>query len=144
MNSYLACCGLYCGACSSLLAWEKNKGVASVQKVLIDPEERPCAGCSAPEMEGCEFIRCAKEHATDCCAFCPDFPCPRISGFNNTAAPHHHDVLENLYRIRSIGKTAWLQEQKEFWSCAVCGCRTHWYQDKCENCGAEWKPVYQE
>jgi len=95
-------------------------------------------------MAECEFIVCAKAHETDCCAFCAEFPCQLIIDFNNSEAPHHHDVLENLRRARAIGKAAWLLEQQAFWRCPSCGGRIHWYQGKCGICGAEWEPVYKE
>ncbi len=114
MSGCLACCGLYCGACGSLVAWEKSQGVASAQPIPLEPGETGCPGCDTPTMAECEFIVCAKAHETDCCAFCAEFPCQLIIDFNNSEAPHHHDVLENLRRARAIGKAAWLWNSRRF------------------------------
>ncbi|MDP2172831.1 MAG: DUF3795 domain-containing protein [Candidatus Cloacimonadaceae bacterium] len=142
MNNYMACCGLYCGACSSMIAHEKGCGDESAQKVPIDPDESPCPGCGSPGLEDCEFIVCNKSHGTECCAYCEEFPCEMIIKFNHNEYVHHSVVLSNLKRIQEIGRDAWLTEQKIYWSCKSCGARYHWYQANCESCGAIGNAVF--
>jgi hypothetical protein len=48
--------------------------------------------------------------------------------------PHHADVLKNLNRMREIGVSAWLMEQKDLWKCPNCQDRTFWYQERCTKC----------
>jgi len=142
MKRYLAKCGLFCGACVSMIAHEKLQNEPSALTIPIDPEESPCPGCGSPGLEDCEFIVCNRRHGIESCAFCPEFPCDKIVEFNNTEWPHHACVLDNLRRIREAGSDAWLAEQEQLWSCRTCGARTHWYQSRCDICGASWKAIF--
>jgi len=140
MMKYLAYCGLYCGACSSIMAYEKSKGDLNVS--LETDDDSPCTGCRSAEQCDCEFAVCNIAHESESCGFCPEFPCAKIIEFNNTEWPHHYVVLENLARMKEIGLDAWLEEQKKLWSCKTCGARTHWYQSKCSVCGETWEPRF--
>lgn len=142
MSKYMAKCGLYCGACSGMIAHEKKEGVESAQNVPIDPDESACPGCGSPGLEDCEFIVCNKAHNSETCATCREFPCEMIIKFNDNEWPHHAVALENLRRLKEIGQEAWLAEQKKLWSCKACGARIHWYQGTCEECGATWKAKF--
>lgn len=133
---YAAYCGLYCGACCSMITHEKQRGDNSALQCVTDDKELPCEGCRAQYQQNCEFVRCNKAHGTESCAFCPEFPCEMLVKFQNDEWEHHQKVLDNLRRIREIGVEAWLAEQKEYWKCPACGFRTQWYQKKCTNCGA--------
>lgn len=140
MSNYLACCGLYCGACSSLLLKEKAEGNPDLSDFCCDYEEEPCSGCGSNG--DCEFIRCCREHQVSNCAFCPEFPCAMITAFADEEWPHHKDVLDNLKRLREIGTEAWLAEQGKKWTCTSCGARIHWYQAQCRRCDNSWIAHY--
>ena len=131
-------CGLYCGACSSMVAYDNGVAPSEAGNLPDDP----CPGCGSPEMQDCEFLVCNKEHNVECCAFCSEFPCSMILKFKEDEWPHHIEVIDNLNRIREIGADAWLAEQKKVWSCPECGTRTHWYQTECIICNAKWEPKY--
>ncbi len=143
MRKNLSQCGLYCGACSSMLLHDKSMGDVDLTDFEVEYEESPCAGCASGANSTCEFIICNQEHGTECCAFCNEFPCEMIVKFSADEWAHHVDVLDNLKRIKEIGIDAWLGEQKKQWSCATCGSRTHWYQSKCRHCGSTWQCRYQ-
>jgi len=136
MHKYAASCGLFCGACSSMILFEKAQGVDSAVSVQMDIEESPCGGCRAPEQQNCEFIQCAKAHGVESCAFCEAFPCEQITRFSQEEWEHHQVVLDNLYRIKEIGIDAWVEEQQQHWQCSACGTRAIWYQRQCSKCGA--------
>lgn len=142
MHRYLTCCGLFCGACSSMLLHEKNEGDAGLADFNCEYEEEPCAGCASGCNQDCEYILCCKAHEADTCAFCSEFPCKLIQNFSKDEWPHHIEVLDNLSRMKDIGVEAWIEEQKQRWSCPNCGARTHWYQSTCRNCKTSWKPRY--
>lgn len=133
---YAAYCGLYCGACCSMITHEKQRGDDSALQCVTDEKELPCEGCRAQYQQNCEFVRCNQAHGTESCAFCPEFPCGMLVKFQTDEWEHHQKVLDNLRRIREIGVEAWLAEQKEYWQCPACGFRTQWYQKQCTNCGA--------
>ncbi len=143
MKKYITRCGLYCGACSSMLLYELQQGEPDAGHFVREYEESPCAGCGAGSVPDCEFIRCCDQHEIECCAFCPEFPCEMIKKFSRDEWAHHIDVVDNLARIKEIGAEAWWEEQRRQWSCPGCGKRTHWYQSKCPVCGAEWEAHYQ-
>jgi len=142
MEKYAASCGLYCGACSSMLTNERHNGAPDASHFVCEYAESPCAGCGDDCRAGCEFIVCCHGRGIDNCAFCPDFPCTMITIFSREEWIHHRDVLDNLSRIKEVGLVAWLEEQRRQWSCPGCGKRTHWYQNRCHSCGAEWSGRY--
>lgn len=142
MHKYVACCGLYCGACGSMLMHELQQDEASAAHFVCEYEESPCPGCGDGCAPDCEFKRCCAEHEVENCGFCPEFPCAVISQFSVDEWPHHIDVLENLARIRDVGIAVWLKEQSMQWQCPGCGKRTHWYQSACPACGAQWEARY--
>lgn len=143
MRKYLTKCGLYCGACSSMLLHDKALGDESLAMLELEYQDEPCAGCASGVNPDCEFIHCNREHGSECCAFCAEFPCAMITKFAHDEWAHHIDVIDNLHRIKEIGMDAWLEEQKQQWSCPQCGTRTHWYQKVCHQCGATWKCRYE-
>jgi len=136
MPNYLTYCGLYCGACCSLVCKEKLDGVESAVEMHTEPGEEPCNGCDPGEHNGCEFAVCNREHGSQTCAFCPEFPCAKIEKFSVDEWEHHKCVLKNHARMREIGVDKWLEEQEKFWQCSACGCRVQWYQETCSRCGA--------
>lgn len=139
MFRHAAYCGLYCGACCSMVVNEKQKGGDTALQVLTDEKEQPCEGCDAIYQEKCEFVQCCRQHEVESCAFCNEFPCEMIIKFSKEEWEHHQVVLDNLKRIKEIGIDAWLAEQKEYWKCPSCQSRTIWYQKQCTHCGSEIK-----
>jgi hypothetical protein len=135
MREKMAYCGLYCGACHSMINYEKQLGDAGAMEMQTDAAEKPCSGCEADAEHPCEFLVCNKNHGTECCAFCPEFPCAMIIEFKDTEWEHHQVVLQNLFRIKEVGVEKWLEEQAEYWQCPACGSRTMWYQRICTKCG---------
>jgi len=143
MKRYLACCGLYCGACVSILLQEKEEGNIDLQQFTWNFDEQACPGCSAGANVQCGFTACCARHGVESCAFCAEFPCKEILSFAEDEWPHHREVMDNLIRIKEIATEAWLQEQAKKWACPSCKTKTHWYQNKCHKCGAEWEASYQ-
>jgi len=137
MKRHAAYCGLYCGACWSMIAYEQAQGESSALGVKLDANEPCCQGCDSAAQNTCEFVVCNKNHGTQSCAFCPEFPCVRITAFSHEEWEHHKVVLDNLNRIKDIGTEAWLLEQKVYWTCPSCHARTKWYQEQCTHCDTE-------
>ncbi len=103
------------------------------------PADARCQGCKSPVNSvfgrDCEIKDCAGQRALTCCSDCDQYPCQRLVAFRNDAHAHHSAVLSNLDRIRAKGLDAWLQEQRQRWSCSGCGHRFAWYEKLCSRCG---------
>jgi hypothetical protein len=143
MHRYDTYCGLYCGACNSLVATREGELADMAAAVSKSPEQLACNGCKSGDTcewcEGCDFADCCKFHGYESCAECPEMPCVRLRSFRDDSHPHHDVVERNLLRIREIGLEKWLEEQARRWSCEHCGASVAWYQDTCKGCG---RPVY--
>jgi hypothetical protein len=109
------CCGLYCGLCPKFQSKAKSR----------------CSGCKSPERQQgwiCPVFACCvrkKKHNT--CAKCNEYPCEKVKKvlyiqangtiFDSfmTHKPCYLDpkTYPNIMRIRKIGLSGWLKEQKE-------------------------------
>jgi rubrerythrin len=50
---------------------------------------------------------------------------------------HHRTILPNGQRLKEVGLEAWLEEQKQRWSCQQCGLTYTWFESKCRSCGSD-------
>lgn len=134
-------CGLYCGACSVLVANETEQLTEAAGKWDMKPEELVCSGCKSGVdcvySQNCQLRKCAQDKQIEFCVECDDYPCQQLIDFRNDDRPHHSAVLSNLNRIRKIGVRNWLTEQKTRWSCSMCGARFSWYDETCAQCGSK-------
>ena len=144
----VAVCGLYCGACPMYLATQSNdeqKQKELLKRFSSGPmklklEDVLCDGCIGNGRVASFCLNCAirkcpndKQNIT-LCSDCPDFPCSRITDFNNDGMPHHGEVLENLRQIRNMGIKKWAKHEEERWQCPQCQQPMSWYDSKCSNC----------
>ena len=120
-------CGIYCGACGS-------PGGCNGCKVMNENHWSP----------DCKYIKCAQSKEIDACPLCSEYPCEDIMKFETDEHVHHKTVLPNGRRIKETGLEAWLEEQKERWSCKECGRAYTWFEDKCKSCEAELFNVHAE
>jgi hypothetical protein len=147
----VAPCGLYCGACPMYLdsqerSDQRTKALMqkfSGGKVQFKQEDLLCDGCIAGGRVAsfcrkCAIRACAesKPNVTRC-SDCPDFPCSRITGFNNDGMVHHSEVLSNLRRIKEIGMKEWTKYEEDRWHCPQCHASLSWYDEACSKCGAK-------
>ena len=126
----VAPCGLDCNICSQALI-----------------ENDPCPGCNGPDENKPEFcakycgiILCQKrrENGYQYCDECPDFPCEDVMEKENrytTQYPHRESVLENLRMIREKGMDAFLDHQREHWTCPDGGNTFSVHNRTCIACG---------
>jgi len=136
---YDSYCGLYCGACGTLVATENGSAGRGA----------PCLGCKsdllAPGcLEKCLIRPCAMRKGLDSCGDCPEFPCSILVAFQRDGVAHHGVVLENLKQLKQLGKEAWLDAQRARWSCTRCGERFSWKQETCKACGEGLFNCYKE
>lgn len=134
-----AYCGLYCGACPVFIS--TAAAIAAGKTDFTNPEGF-CLGCKSAVVSGwcaqCTLKSCAKEKGFDTCAECAKYPCEPMKGFIEAADwPYHIETPYNVALIKKDGKAAWMENQKERWSCPGCDTAQDWYAKKCASCGAE-------
>ena len=153
---YGSYCGLYCGACEIMKAYQKELA-SSVQARWQDLPERfrknireaemVCLGCKTDTVfegcRGCSIRTCAKEKNVESCILCIDYPCQLVKDRQDhmakarTILPHTRVMFKNLDVIREKGMDGWLKEREHDWKCPQCGTGFSWYQELCEKCGRE-------
>jgi hypothetical protein len=121
-------CGLYCGACPTLLGSRAGT------------EQKPCHGCKSEITSGwcliCDLKACAREKGLDFCSACGQYPCEKLESFKTSAEyPYHREVYDYMSIINSEGKAAWLDKMKSRWSCPACGRQASWWDTSCKECG---------
>ncbi|MDD2716911.1 MAG: DUF3795 domain-containing protein [Candidatus Wallbacteria bacterium] len=144
-KNLLAYCGLYCGACSFRVAvLEQDKEHLRFIPDRYDKYKDTdlsktdlCPGCRTEQSQcgGCGIRDCCRGKNLEHCGCCESFPCKLIMEFSRDGMPHHHEVLENIKRLK-LGSDKWLQEEQMKWTCS-CGARRSWYIKKCPKCGAD-------
>ncbi len=145
MKDYLSPCGLYCGACSILIAHREND--SSLKEKLaqvygMKPEDLHCTGCMStdekeifPYCRVCPIKSCAAEKKIEGCHRCDDFPCAHIDGF---AIPLGKKViLKSVPLRREIGTEAWALHEEKRYACPSCGEKVFRGARRCKNCGAQ-------
>jgi len=128
----LAFCGLNCAKCDmykaghgdeklrdEIIAWFKEK-----RNRTLKPEQVRCEGCKGPLdvhwSADCKMMLCAKEKDVQYCFECDDFPCSVLNKFASDGAAHHKKTVENLKRMREVGRDAWIAEQEKNGKCEFC------------------------
>ena len=134
-----AYCGLYCGACPVFI--QTAAAVAAGKTDFSNPEGF-CLGCKSSVVSGwcaeCTLKSCAKAKGYDTCADCADYPCEPMKGFIEAGDwPYHIETPYNIALIKKEGKAAWMNHQKERWSCPGCGTAQDWYAKTCASCGKD-------
>ena len=147
----VAPCGLYCGACPMFLATQENddKRIKAMmqqfgaKEMKFSPADLQCDGCIgggriATFCQKCDMRSCAEtKQKVARCADCKDFPCTRLTAFNNDGMLHHAEVLENCRRLREAGIKEWAKREEAKWSCPQCKANIAWYDQACSKCGAK-------
>lgn len=142
-------CGIYCGACSVLMAQKTGHKDKIFSIFNEEPPQIECLGCKSDQVlwnncRNCEIRKCAKTKEIDHCALdCADFPCINWSEGNGhpkevtDQLPHLKIMRKNLKTIKCVGVAQWLVEQEKLWKCPECNTSFAWYTLKCINCGAD-------
>jgi hypothetical protein len=147
----VAPCGLYCGACPMFLASQENDE-QRIQAILkqfsgrgpkLAAADLQCDGCIgggrvASFCRACAMRACAENtKKVTRCADCPDFPCSKITNFNNDGMAHHAEVLANCRKLKEVGIKIWAKSEEERWRCPQCRANIAWYDTACSRCGAK-------
>jgi hypothetical protein len=147
----VAPCGLYCGACPMYLASQDDdpKKIDALAQQFggrgpkMAAADLQCDGCIgggrvASFCRRCDMRSCAENtKKVERCADCSDFPCSKITRFNNDGMLHHAEVLENGRKLKEAGIKQWAKREEERWRCPQCQAKIAWYDSKCSKCGAK-------
>lgn len=124
-------CGLYCGACTSVVAGGKAK----------KPEDTKCLGCKSGKTAGycatCKIRECATDQGVESCGECPGFPCEKLTAFHHNGRDYRLLAAKNCQEINEKGRKAWMKAQRKRWTCPACKARLSWKDEKCPTCGAD-------
>jgi len=137
-ENLVAPCGLYCGACSGYLSTHGRGGASKAKQSGTGTMQ--CDGCLGggrllAHASKCAIRECAeKKTKTRRCSECEEFPCSRITDFNNDGVQHHSEVLENLRQLREKGIKEWTKYEEERWTCPKCKTKLSWYDAECLEC----------
>jgi predicted RNA-binding Zn-ribbon protein involved in translation (DUF1610 family) len=138
--TYDAYCGLYCGACTIMLANQNGELESLAKQWEMKVDDLKCFGCKSGQVAifctDCEIKACAEDKQLDFCFQCDEFPCARMIEFRDDEKyPYHQVVFNSLEDIRQKGIDTWLKEQDARWSCPNCGERFAWRDEVCKHCG---------
>jgi hypothetical protein len=148
-ENLVAVCGLYCGACPMYIATQtgdeqKQRDLLkqfSAGPMKLKLEDLLCDGCIGGDRvasfcRSCEMRACPNDKKDVVrCSDCSEFPCSRITSFNNDGMWHHAEVLNNLEQIRKMGIKEWAKYDEERWQCPKCRMPMAWYDSECSHCG---------
>ena len=141
MDTKIAYCGIYCGACGIYLATGNNELEGLSKELNIPVNYLACEGCRSDRNNlccmNCGIKRCCLYKNIQACNECGEFPCAVLVAFDEDEHPHHSGVIHSLSALSEHGEDKWLEQQHKRWSCEGCGTVFHWYQDKCKSCGME-------
>jgi len=123
----IAPCGMNCGLCSAHFR-DKNR----------------CPGCNGDDSGKpnycvqCPIKLCAQSAGSKSsfCHTCEKYPCPRLRRLDKRyRSKYGMSMVENLDNIRLNGLDAFLQSQRERWTCPDCGGVICVHKDYCLFCG---------
>ncbi len=138
-----AYCGLYCGACFIMTAYNQNRTDCIPNEWLssIRDMDFKCHGCKSDILfencQGCKIRPCAQSKNIEFCNLCSEYPCEQFKRIESYNLAHHNVAAQSLKEIDEIGVQEWLQQQKERWLCSKCNHPFSWYEENCTRCGSE-------
>jgi hypothetical protein len=110
----IAYCGITCTECPAYIATQKNdnqlraetaKKWSEMFKASIKPEDINCDGCPTDskrlfsQVSVCEIRKCARNKNVKNCAFCAEYPCPKLTklfGFVPEAKATLEEIRKNI------------------------------------------------
>ena len=79
-----------------------------------------------------------RENGYQYCDECPDYPCADVMEKENrytSQYPHRESPLENLRMIREKGMDAFLEQERQQWTCPKCDRPFSVHDRNCPHCG---------
>ena len=129
-ENMIAPCGLDCSLCRH-----------------AHDSEQPCGGCLGPQEQKyeycrtkCDIMKCGKyqQYQYRFCDACPDYPCEAIWEKENRYQAQYvlkESPIQNLKEIREEGMEAFLEKQRQRFTCPACGDVICVHTGICRGCG---------
>jgi hypothetical protein len=111
-DKMIAYCGITCTECPAYIATQKDddqlraetaKKWSELFKASVKPEDINCDGCAADserlfgQVLVCEIRKCARSKDLKNCAYCDEFPCPKLKELF-AFVPEAKTTLEEIRR----------------------------------------------
>lgn len=122
-------CGINCGACVAFFGYT----MAGKERL------HPCLGCRTRKSL-CAFIkkgckRIAEKKPVDYCFDCSDFACENLAKIDYVyRTKYEMSLIENLKFIKEKGMDAFLENEKQKWTCPKCGGVICIHTKRCYRC----------
>jgi Protein of unknown function (DUF3795) len=127
----IAPCGMYCGLCSSYLAY-LNQVPRQRGKFTYCTGCRPRGKQCAWVKKHCEYLQ---NHTVQYCYECPVYPCEVLEHLSTRYRTRYGlDFLENQAFLRDRGEQALLDALKERYACEHCGGLRSIHSGMCFSC----------
>ena len=111
----IAQCGINCGTCIAFFGYTMGR----------KERKHACIGCRS-RASLCTFIKksckaLANKEPVEFCFECSDFPCERLERIEKTYTQRYGlSLIGNLKYIQEKGMDAFLECEKEKWTCPTC------------------------
>lgn len=122
-------CGINCGTCVAFFGYT----MAGKKRI------HPCMGCRTRKSL-CAFIkkgckRIAEKNPVEFCFECSDFACENLVRIDTVYRTRFDmSLIENLNYIKEKGMDAFLEAEKEKWTCPDCGEVISVHTKRCYSC----------
>jgi hypothetical protein len=122
----IAPCGMNCRLC---MAYQRKRNHCDGCRNDNGLKPNQCKVCI---IKNCTTIQ---TNLSGFCFECNSFPCHRLKQLDKRYREKYHmSMLENLEFIKSDGMTAFLEKEKERWTCEKCGNIICVHRDLCPTC----------
>lgn len=109
--------------------------------------KKPCAGC-IPGDEGkpkhcrkCKIKDCVREKELSYCYECPEYPCRQLRSLERSYNTRYHaSLVENSRMVQAQGGEAFMEKQKEKFTCSKCGGIISIHDAECSECQEKMQP----
>ena len=128
--SLIAPCGMNCGLC---MAYLRNNNRCDGCRSGDEGKRTSCLVCT---IRTCATLR---DSTSGFCSDCDRLPCSRLKRLDDRyRTKYRMSMLENLRSIREQGIEAFVESERERWSCPECGGMQCVHTPECIYCGHVW------
>lgn len=133
-KQHIAPCGMNCSVCIAYQFQDKQLNKQGFKRAY-------CPGCIARGknclhmQDKCELL---KNGEVRFCFECESFPCKRLKSLDKRYRTKYHlSMIDNLRFIQEKGMEAFLEKEKNKWSCPTCGNLICCHNGLCLNCNLD-------
>lgn len=113
--------------------------------------KKPCEGCLKSEegkpehCQKCKIKECIKEKSISYCYECPEYPCKPIRNLEKSYHIRYNtSLIGNSKFAKEKGLKAFMEYQKEKFTCSTCGGIISLHDSECSECKVKQKILNEE